>query len=185
MFPRRLAGEIPFPQTSHPKSCVFSPDGLYVVTGSADGFIEVWDFETCKFPKVRPCNGMDVRGIQGGSGGGGGGAAAAAAAAAGWVGDVCAYALLCVCQPSEATERVPQPYIHAYVWTCISDRHLCVCVRVCVCVHCGTIHSLPVRVLAGPDVSARGPSDAALRRRCAEPVLLQRLHHVGVGKSGK
>ena len=51
-YPRRLAGEIPFPPKSHPEACAFSPDGLYIVTGSADGFIEVWDFETCKFPKA-------------------------------------------------------------------------------------------------------------------------------------
>ena len=52
MYPRRRGGEISFPQKSHPETCAFSPDGQYIVTGSADGFIEVWDYETCKFPKV-------------------------------------------------------------------------------------------------------------------------------------
>ena len=52
MYPRRRKGEIPFPASSHPEACAFSPDGQYLVTGSVDGFVEVWDVETCKFPKV-------------------------------------------------------------------------------------------------------------------------------------
>lgn len=47
-IPRRQAGLIKFNAESHPETVCFSPDGLSMVTGSADGFIEVWDFDTCK-----------------------------------------------------------------------------------------------------------------------------------------
>jgi WD40 repeat-containing protein SMU1 len=46
--PRRQAGFIKFSVDSHPETVCFSPDGVSMVTGSADGFIEVWDFESCK-----------------------------------------------------------------------------------------------------------------------------------------
>ena len=50
-IPRRQAGLIKFSEDSHPETICFSPDGVSMVTGSADGFIEVWDFESCKLRK--------------------------------------------------------------------------------------------------------------------------------------
>jgi WD40 repeat-containing protein SMU1 len=48
---KRLAGTIKFAPESHPETACFSPDGASLVTGSIDGFVEVWDYEACSLRK--------------------------------------------------------------------------------------------------------------------------------------
>jgi WD40 repeat-containing protein SMU1 len=50
-FPRKQAGVIKFNPESHPETVLFSPDGVSLLTGSVDGFVELWDFETCRLRK--------------------------------------------------------------------------------------------------------------------------------------
>jgi WD40 repeat-containing protein SMU1 len=48
---RKSAGKIKFSKSSAPQCAQFSRDGRMLVTGSKDGFVEVWDFDKCKLRK--------------------------------------------------------------------------------------------------------------------------------------
>jgi WD40 repeat-containing protein SMU1 len=46
--PRAMTGKVRLGKKSYPTVASFSYDGAWLVTGSVDGFIEVWDPNTCK-----------------------------------------------------------------------------------------------------------------------------------------
>ncbi|DAZ93492.1 TPA: hypothetical protein N0F65_007860 [Lagenidium giganteum] len=56
---RKKAGKIKFSQSSLPQCAQFSLDGSALVSGTKDGFVEVWDADKCKHRKDLPYQAKD------------------------------------------------------------------------------------------------------------------------------
>lgn len=50
----RKAGVCRFGSQSHADAAIFTPDGQHLITGTVDGFVEVWNFNTCKVDTELP-----------------------------------------------------------------------------------------------------------------------------------
>jgi len=59
----RKAGVVRFGSKTQAEAAAFSPDGRFLITGTVDGFVEVWNPSTCKLDKSIMTYQAAVRGI--------------------------------------------------------------------------------------------------------------------------